>query len=808
MNMAFDHRNPRYSKARLARHLDKSWKRLPLGMAAFILLLMGVTLLATAETMGWAFVGLSVVPAMLLEWWKGELKVLPPKEKQTDIVDILAGDVLSWLPENPTVKDIATAAGKVNGGLFFGARFGVAPAALRDIVNGSETIPAESVWQNALELRQQLNSPVITAGMLIPAIVKQLPHYDELLARLRISYQDLVEGVRWQIHLDKLREQHARPRRTGGIARDWSFGFTPLLTRFGHNVSQQVSRGGMLSVELEAHQEVLDKLIDVFGSGGRQNAVLVGPVGVGKTTIINVMAERLLDGSANLPSSLKFRQIVMLDAGSLLSAAKGKGDLETLITRIFNEAYAAKNVIICLDNAELFFEDGTGSIDLSNILLPILEAGRLRIILTMNEQRLLQISQRNPNIANALNRINVPPTNEAETMLVMQDQLIITEFHQHVMYTYQSLGEIYRLSQRYIHDIAMPGRALKLMEAAAAYSDNGLVTVNSVAQAIEKTMDIKVGTATGNDEREKLLNLEELIHRRMVNQKRAVQVVSDALRRARAGVRNENRPIGTFLFLGPTGVGKTELAKALADAYFGGEERIVRLDLNEFVRSEDVVRLIADGADDPMSLTAQAMKQPFSVVLLDEIEKAHPNVLTTLLQMLDEGILRDVKNREVSFRDAIIICTSNAGADRIRDYIQQGLDIQKVESQFVDELISSNQFKPEFLNRFDEMVVFTPLSKPDLLQVIDLIIAGVNRTLSPQKITVSVSPDAKELLVERGYDVRLGARPMRRVVQRAIENTVARSMLSGDTQTGGEVAITREQVEQALGAESEATNLR
>jgi ATP-dependent Clp protease ATP-binding subunit ClpA len=293
----------------------------------------------------------------------------------------------------------------------------------------------------------------------------------------------------------------------------------------------------------------------------------------------------------------------------------------------------------------------------------------------------------------------------------------------------------------------------------------------------------------------------------MINQSRAVQVVSDALRRARAGVRNQDRPIGTFLFLGPTGVGKTELSKALADVYFGGEDRMIRLDLNEYVRAEDVARLIADGADDPHSLTAQAMKQPFSVVLLDEIEKAHPQVLTTLLQLLDEGILRDIKNREVSFKDAIVIATSNAGADRIREYIERGYNIEQFEEQLTNELISSNQFRPEFLNRFDEIVVFRPLTKPELLQVVDLILKGINKTLAPQKITVEVADDAKMFLVDRGYDPRLGARPMRRVVQRAVENTMAKLMLSGEVSSGGNVHLTLDQVQAVFGSEDTASKI-
>jgi ATP-dependent Clp protease ATP-binding subunit ClpC len=534
---------------------------------------------------------------------------------------------------------------------------------------------------------------------------------------------------------------------------------------------------------------------------------LIGPDGVGKTTIIYALAEQLIDPKADVPADLQFRQIFMLDASALISAAPGRGELENLVVRILGEAYSAKNIIICLDNAQLFFEEGIGSVDLSNVLLPIIEAGRLRLIFAMDEGRYQQISQRNSKLANALNRIVISAPSRDDVIAVLQDQLINIEFRQNVTYMFQALGEAYRLSERYIYDLAMPGRAVKLLEAAAGYAENGLVTARSVQQAIEKTQDVKIGVASGDEERDKLLNLETLIHERMINQTRAVSVVSDALRRARAGVRNQDRPIGTFLFLGPTGVGKTELAKALADVYFGGESNIIRLDMNEYVSNDDVGRLIADGATDGMSLTAQVMKQPFSVVLLDEIEKAHPNVLTTLLQMLDEGILRDVKNREVSFRDAIIIATSNAGADRIREHIERGLDIEKFEDQLVNELIDRGQFKPEFLNRFDEIVMFRPLKKDELLQVVDLMIKKVNETLALQKVSVTVSLEAKEYLVEQGYDPRLGARPMRRVVQKAVENTVAKKMLSGDVEPGGTVEITLDQVQSLIESKAQADDI-
>jgi ATP-dependent Clp protease ATP-binding subunit ClpC len=329
-----------------------------------------------------------------------------------------------------------------------------------------------------------------------------------------------------------------------------------------------------------------------------------------------------------------------------------------------------------------------------------------------------------------------------------------------------------------------------LLEQAARQAENRFVTAQSVDAVIEQSSGVKVAPPA-NDiaERDKLLNMEDLIHERMVNQSRAVRVVSDALRRARAGVRNEKRPIGTFLFLGPTGVGKTELAKALAAVYFGGEDRIVRVDLNEFVRAEDVSRLIADGANDPHGLTASVLKQPFSVVLLDEIEKAHPQVLTTLLQMLDEGILRDINNRAVSFRDAIVIATSNAGVERIRQLIDEGKELEQFEDSIVNELIDGQQFRPEFLNRFDEMVVFRPLTRDELGQVVQRMITEVNATLKTQKIQVELTAGAVEKLAAIGYDPRLGARPMRRMVQRSVENFVAKRILDGSVRPGQTITL-------------------
>ena len=374
----------------------------------------------------------------------------------------------------------------------------------------------------------------------------------------------------------------------------------------------------------------------------------------------------------------------------------------------------------------------------------------------------------------------------------MQDNALEIEARFGVVLTYLALKEAYSLSERYIHDMDMPGRAINLLETATSYAEDGLVTDRSVRVAIEKTKGVKLNVSETSEEKETLLNLEELIHKRMIDQEEAVKTVSDALRRAAAGVRNQNRPIGTFLFLGPTGVGKTELAKALAQVYFKGEGNIVRLDMNEYVTENDVARLLADGKDYSDSLVAQVMKRPFSVVLLDEIEKAHPVVLTTLLQLLDEGILRDINNREVSFRDAIVIATSNAGADRIREYVKNGEDLAQKKAELVEEIIHSGQFKPEFVNRFDEICVFKPLGVSELREIVKLIIGSVNKTLEPRKISVELDDDGIDELVRRGYDPMMGARPMKRIVQKTVENIIAKKILGDEIGDGMVVKITKD----------------
>ncbi len=793
MSHDFNYKHLRARKSRITVALTPVMRKI-MNLSRILLVILAVYLFLIGNSLMWLCLAAISVLTILLWWWRLELHRLEPLNDGT-VEGNLASNILGKLPKNPSSINIAEAALSASGGAFIINRFGLGREVFKNLAELPQNSPAD-IWHSALEIQTELNTKTISGSVLVLAIIRNFPDHEKFLAQFNLDFSDLAEGVKWHDHIFSLIDKIKQPKRTGGIARDWSFGWTPTLNQFGRQVNTNSIR---VASDLPAHQEIIIKMVDQLSSDGQKNIALVGDDGVGKTTVVESFASQIMDGRNNIPPRLQYNQVVVLDASALISAAPGRGELEQLLSYIFGEIHSAKNIVLCLDNAHLFFEDAVGSADLSNLLLPILEAGRLKVILAIDQQAFLRVSARNPALASTLNTLQVAPANFEETLSVMQDETIILEQKYDVFYKYQALKTAYELSNRYIFNLEMPGRAVKLLEMSASFAEDGLVSSESVEKAIEKSMNVKISTAHQEDEKSKLLNLESLIHQRMIGQEQAVSAVANALRRARAGVRNQDRPIGTFLFLGPTGVGKTELAKTLASVYFEGENNMIRLDLNEYVGLNDVERLITDGADNPTSLTAQVMKRPFSVILLDEIEKAHPNVLTALLQVLDEGVLRDAKNREVSFRDSIIIATSNAGAERIRELIDRGYDIEKSEQTIVDDLISSNQFRPEFLNRFDEITIFAPLKKSELLQIVDLIIAGINKTLANQKVVVKITEEAKVLLTEAGYDPRLGARPMRRVVQKVVENTVAKKMLAGEVAAGSEILITAETIQKTIG---------
>ncbi len=803
LDYRLNYRANRAIEARYCQRYGKLTRVITL-VGAILLSLLGIVLLLAGMAIGWLVLmlaGWSLVPYL---WLHSRLRDMPASKQPRNIGDILSLEVLGLLPQDPNPRTIIEALAGSGGAKFLANRLGIP---IQQVVQLTPADPSltESVWRESINIWSHLpeRTSTIPSVVVVAAIIRLNPDCTDILNNLRIDASDVYRGVEWLEHWEMQARRSSDLKLTGGIARDWSFGYIPTLEHFGTNLSLKYSEGRRsMAGNLMRNRLLVDDMIKYLSSNARRNVALIGPLGVGKSTVVEALADILMDSKSGASSDVKFNQVFMLDASAIISAANARGEIEQLIGRLLSEAYRAKNIILFLDNAELFMSDGTGSVDLSNLLQPAIEGGGLKLIMAMEEQRFLQIAQAKPALTSALNRIEITPTDDNDTIRVLEDRIIPLEYGNTTLFTYQALTEAYRLSNRYIHDVAQPRASVQLLESAAQRASGGVVNPSVVAQTIEQTLGIKVGgnlqSGDAQAEKDKLLHLEELIHQRMINQTKAVSAVASALRRARAGVRNENRPIGTFLFLGPTGVGKTELAKSLAAVYFSGEDHLVRIDLNEYVRAEDVARLIADGATDPMSLSAQVQKDPFSVVLLDEIEKAHPNVLTTLLQVLDEGVLRDINNRPISFRDTILIATSNAGADKIRQYIEAGYQLEQFSEQIQNELISSGQFKPEFLNRFDEIAVFRPLTKPELLQVIDLILVGINKNLANQKVAVAVDDQAKLALVEAGYDPRLGARPMRRVVQRTVENIVAEKILTGELVPGSGIRLSLADIQASL----------
>ncbi len=788
MKVSFDYSGSRARKARLARHFTSRLVNL---LKIFIVLLVvtGIGLALTGNRWGGVLVAIATSTLLLLVWHDGDLKNLSAKLPRNDIENLaleqaLDADLLAVLPKNPAIDSIWKAVRPHWHRNFFNTRFGLDDYFFDNLQESRAQV--EDVWKLALELSQKHGLTSITPSATMLALFRCFTHYQTALNALHLEWEDLEQGLDWLSHLEAVMEQAKRKEHYGGLGRDWSAGYTPLLNQIAHNLSLDIQSGGLWTRQTESHERVINQLIQVLAKSSSSSVALVGELGAGKTTAVYALAKKLL--TERVPS-LRYHQMFSLDASTLVANARNFQSLEQLLLGIFGEASTAGNVIIFLDEAQLFMRGGTGSVDLTNVLLPVLQSGRVRLICAMTPREWQLLLDANPALAGLLNYQFMPPPTREDTLRIMQDQLISIEHKHKVVFMYQAVQEAYRLAEKYIHEQVFPGRGIQLLKETAVFASQGLITPDIVGKSLEAKLGVKVVQASGAESKQ-LLNLEEELHKRLINQTRAVGVVSNALRRARSGVNNPNRPVGTFLFLGPTGVGKTELAKALADVYFGGRGQIIRVNLNEYSQSKDVGRLLAATTLETSAVfLAQIRRQPYSVVLLDEIEKAHPEVLNVLLQLLDEGVIRDATGNEASFKDAIVIATSNAGADSIRKQIEAGHDLEEFEEPFVNQLIDEKHFQPEFLNRFDEIVLFRPLKPEELQQVVRLMVEEVNQTLARQKVRVTVTDAALAWLVEKGNDPRLGARPMRRMVQRSVENIVAKKILSGQAGPGSEIAL-------------------
>jgi ATP-dependent Clp protease ATP-binding subunit ClpC len=733
--------------------------------------------LGELERVGYLGLALAGMTAVFALWHRYDLKKIAVHQPAEMLDDILSQTLLASLKAPITPQSAWHAALHLPEAQFVCHHLLLDARLLEQGFSTNEQDMA-GVWQQAITLKEMHGAAELHSGTLVTALILVSSIGESFLTQSKLRKEDTVEVLSWcERELGYLNQP--KPF-FGGIGRDWASGFTPTLEHFGENISRALEMSGGLAY-FQAHADLLDGVVSNLRRGSA--VALVGTEGTGKSTLVYSLGQRLLEGR---DAELKYYQIISLNASLILSQSGAQ--LERLMLTLFGEAIAAGNSILFLDDAQLFFGSGVGAFDMSQVLLPVLKNRNVKIIAAFTPTDWQQLQARQSALANSFASVTIPEPSEVATFKVVEDTALVLEHRNKVLISFEAIREAYRLSGQYMQERAYPGKTISLLEQAVPYANQGALTASTVQMAIEKTKGVKVSAAQA-PEADMLLHLEDHIHERMINQKRAVSVVASALRRGRAGVSNPKRPVGSFLFLGPTGVGKTELARSLAGVYFGDERQMIRLDMSEYQRPEDVSRLLATGGQNGNSLLLAIREQPFSVVLLDEVEKAHPNILNLLLQMLDEGQLTDEQGRPASFRSTIIIATSNAGAADIAQRVKSGNALDDFERPLIDKLIAEGQFKPELVNRFDEVVLFRPLTEEELSLVAQVMLQDVNKTLANQQITVQLTPEALRQIVHQGYDPEFGARPIRRIIQKTVENAVAVKILQGQTQPGNTIVL-------------------
>jgi len=710
--------------------------------------------------------------------------------------------------------------------------------------------------ESAEEARSMGHEYIGTEHLLLAAVREEGSIVARYLARYSIAFNVLreiiirINGVSNTYQYGQVKKKNlAAGRKT-----------TPTLDEFSRDLTS-LAREGKLDPVIDRTKEIR-RVIQVLARRTKNNPVLIGEPGVGKTAIVEGLAQIIVRGS--IPSVLSGRRVVTLDLASLVAGTKYRGEFEERLKRVMKEILKTRDVILFIDELHTIIGAGgaEGAIDASNMLKPALSRGELQCIgaTTLNEYK--KYIERDAALERRFQSIYVDEPTVEETVEILKGIKDEYAKHHQVTYTYEALETAANLSSRYITERFLPDKAIDLIDEAGSrkrignsvppgkvselekeiegltYEKIALVNnqsyeqaaairdtlkelrtkVDSMKQEWESSIKVEENLVDAEDiqsiiseitgiplsrivqsESTKLLQIEEELHHSVVGQDQAIAVIASAIRRSRTGLSSPKRPMGSFIFLGPTGVGKTLLAKTLAEFLFGNPEALIRIDMSDFMEKHNVSRLVGAppgyiGYEEGGLLTEKIRRRPYSVILLDEIEKAHPDVFNLLLQVLEEGQLQDNLGHLVSFRNTVLIMTSNAGAREISKESALGFQMTEGTLRF-DEIKSSalnelkRLFNPEFINRVDEIVVFHSLNKVHLAAILEMMICEIQERLLEQNITLEIRKRVKEYLVEKGYDEKFGARPLRRILQKEVEDPLSVEMLKGRFQQGSSIVV-------------------
>ena len=584
-----------------------------------------------------------------------------------------------------------------------------------------------------------------------------------------------------QIRIRAVREEEQKEEEKEGAA----------LEEFGYDITK-AAREGRLD-PLVGREDEIQRVIQILGRRRKNNPMLVGDPGVGKSAIVEGIAIKIING--DIPPVLADKRLISLDLGSIVAGTKYRGDFEKRLKSIINEVASSPDVILFIDEFHTIVGAGgaSGSLDAANMLKPALARGDIQCIgaTTMDEFR--KIVEKDGALDRRFQKIVVEHTDIQQTISILGKLKANYEKHHNVAYTDEALEACVRMSDRYISDRCLPDKAIDAMDEAGSMvrlknpKKTGCVTAEDVAEVISKMTGIPSGRVA-EGESARLVKMREKISRRIIGQDEAIDKVVRAIQRNRAGIKDPGKPIGTFIFFGPTGVGKTQLAKSLAEYLFDSEDNMIRLDMSEYMEKFNVSRLIGAppgyvGFEEGGQLSERVRRKPYCVVLLDEIEKAHPDVFNLLLQVMDEGRLTDSNGRTVSFRNTILIMTSNVGSRELDEY-GSGVGFNtaarnvQVNRRSVLEKAVKKAFPPEFINRVDEQVFFNPLTKEDIGKIIDIELKGLKKRVQEAGFELSITAGARRFVADAGYDPNYGARPLKRAIQKYIEDPVSEHIIT------------------------------